>query len=689
MIRCCSKFFIPLPYRSGSPVCLSRVYVASIPKDTTQRRYASGEARPPRRLRKVFYATVGLTLIGVGGAVVYAKQDPAFRNTLESYAPGTDRFISIIYQEKGETLSVDAISEQLTSLQDKLLSLPNEVYKLISPEEEASKPTTLPLPKAKEVKSVDEAKAKPKAAVATTKKAPAVVEVSNEAIESNIKNFGNEALQMYNDAIALIQSSGSEIIELIDKSVENVDQKAWNEIRKQVEENKKTLLVVEEKAKIAGEKVKQFTSLLKSTKLSEDSVEQLKGLEIDVNKAKAKLEDLKNSRLGASTKYFNKIEEARKHFSEELVTLFPSIRLSDKYLKLSEDQIDLFLYYAVQKLLYYQKELNKLETLTSQRLKKAIQDSKDDASIIQETIDAEVDKAKRQIKEDFDKKVLELKGECDKEIHNQMKRQEQVHIDLLNDQLKLKEKEVERKLIQRLEDRVLEEQGRLQAELADMTGRMKGLNEAISKRALQDQKAQTSQALWSATEALYAQLKNSSPDKDAADKLQPLTNSVDAIRNAAAKGDDLVETVLATIPSTALKRGVYPEDSLRDRFLKVEKVAWRVAGIPEGGASLPKLLLAWLQSALIIKASEPIPTGELNNEPFDPAELNNYDVLQRARYYVDRGDFEQALKYMNLLKGGARSIALDWMREVTILLETQQAANLLLAHASASGMIYS
>ncbi|KAG8328162.1 hypothetical protein J6590_000818 [Homalodisca vitripennis] len=607
------------PYRSGSPVCLSRVYVASIPKDTTQRRYASGEARPPRRL----------------------------------------------------------------------LSLPNEVYKLISPEEEASKPTTLPLPKAKEVKSVDEAKAKPKAAVATTKKAPAVVEVSNEAIESNIKNFGNEALQMYNDAIALIQSSGSEIIELIDKSVENVDQKAWNEIRKQVEENKKTLLVVEEKAKIAGEKVKQFTSLLKSTKLSEDSVEQLKGLEIDVNKAKAKLEDLKNSRLGASTKYFNKIEEARKHFSEELVTLFPSIRLSDKYLKLSEDQIDLFLYYAVQKLLYYQKELNKLETLTSQRLKKAIQDSKDDASIIQETIDAEVDKAKRQIKEDFDKKVLELKGECDKEIHNQMKRQEQVHIDLLNDQLKLKEKEVERKLIQRLEDRVLEEQGRLQAELADMTGRMKGLNEAISKRALQDQKAQTSQALWSATEALYAQLKNSSPDKDAADKLQPLTDSVDAIRNAAAKGDDLVETVLATIPSTALKRGVYPEDSLRDRFLKVEKVAWRVAGIPEGGASLPKLLLAWLQSALIIKASEPIPTGELNNEPFDPAELNNYDVLQRARYYVDRGDFEQALKYMNLLKGGARSIALDWMREVTILLETQQAANLLLAHASASGMIYS
>lgn len=76
--------------------------------------------------------------------------------------------------------------------------------------------------------------------------------------------------------------------------------------------------------------------------------------------------------------------------------------------------------------------------------------------------------------------MLELKSGCDEEIHNQMKRQEQVHIDVLNDQLKLKEKEVERKLIQRLNDRVLEEQSKLQGELADMTGRMQGLNEAIS-----------------------------------------------------------------------------------------------------------------------------------------------------------------------------------------------------------------
>lgn len=102
-----------------------------------------------------------------------------------------------------------------------------------------------------------------------------------------------------------------------------------------------------------------------------------------------------------------------------------------------------------------------------------------------------------------------------------------------------------------------------------------------------------------------------------------------------AKGDDLVETVVSTVPKCALQRGVYSEDALRRRFLRVEQVAWRVAGIPSDGGSLPKLLASWLQSLLIIKAEEPIPTSELNNQPIDPALLNNYDILQRARLVFD------------------------------------------------------
>jgi hypothetical protein len=58
------------------------------------------------------------------------------------------------------------------------------------------------------------------------------------------------------------------------------------------------------------------------------------------------------------------------------------------------------------------------------------------------------------------------------------------------------------------------------------------------------------------------------------------------------------------------------------------------------------------------------------------------------RYWMDRGDFSMTLRYMNLLKGAARSVAQDWINETRILLETQQAANTLMAHAAASGLLH-
>lgn len=58
------------------------------------------------------------------------------------------------------------------------------------------------------------------------------------------------------------------------------------------------------------------------------------------------------------------------------------------------------------------------------------------------------------------------------------------------------------------------------------------------------------------------------------------------------------------------------------------------------------------------------------------------------RYHVDRSDFLQALKYMNLLQGASRKIAGEWMKEARLMLETQQAANTLMAHAAASGLLY-
>lgn len=55
------------------------------------------------------------------------------------------------------------------------------------------------------------------------------------------------------------------------------------------------------------------------------------------------------------------------------------------------------------------------------------------------------------------------------------------------------------------------------------------------------------------------------------------------------------------------------------------------------------------------------------------------------RYWLDRGNYAQSLKYMNLLRGAPRCVANEWMKETRILLETQQAAEILMAHAVSTG----
>lgn len=61
-----------------------------------------------------------------------------------------------------------------------------------------------------------------------------------------------------------------------------------------------------------------------------------------------------------------------------------------------------------------------------------------------------------------------------------------------------------------------------------------------------------------------------------------------------------------------------------------------------------------------------------------------YNINFFIRYWIERDNYYQALQYMNLLKGGAKKIADDWMNETRDYLATQQAAQTLLAYASES-----
>ena len=165
------------------------------------------------------------------------------------------------------------------------------------------------------------------------------------------------------------------------------------------------------------------------------------------------------------------------------------------------------------------------------------------------------------------------------------------------------------------------------------------------------------------------------------DVLKPLADELKAIRQAG-NNHPYVNAILNSIPDEASDRGVWTQDALIERFRQVRRVCKRVAMIDETGATLFKYFLSFFQSMLVFSASKPI----TEEQEIKAEELSTFVILDNAAHHLDKGDFEQAVKFLNQLTGESRRIALDWIKEARLLLETRQAADALFAHASASGL---
>lgn len=171
------------------------------------------------------------------------------------------------------------------------------------------------------------------------------------------------------------------------------------------------------------------------------------------------------------------------------------------------------------------------------------------------------------------------------------------------------------------------------------------------ERADTEKIARKAQVLWSACQALYRSIRAGCPGREWKNQIRPLEPEITAVQKAAgthpattlhrniiinidfitAKEDELVKVIIDGIPPIAKERGVYPEDALRERFIKVEKIARSLALVPAEGARLHIYILSYIQSLLLLKAASPIPQSELNDETVDFSKLSTNEILQRAR----------------------------------------------------------
>ncbi|XP_052869918.1 MICOS complex subunit Mic60 isoform X1 [Anopheles cruzii] len=711
-------------------------------------RWYSGGARgsnlPPFQEAGFGKVLVVLSPILIGGGVVtYAKYDNEFRKMLITNVPALEPVLKMLLQE---TNPLDEVSKKMDDISKTIGEYTSTITGFFGGSEEEKKaekkpdlpPVTRsksvhvpvpspPLPKPEPINLSEKVAEQPKKAptkespakvvspapattakVAATASAPAAAKVSANRVplsvageevpksisdlESQVEVAATIAIKEYNKAVQVLKNYTEEVKKVVDASVDKLDTSSWTTLRNRTSARDSALKAAEDSAEQAKDSIEKLHTLLSSREIK--CSDELK------DKARqniaAYLEHLKKAKeevyaardlASLGEKYWKRVEAARNYFVDEMESLFPGINLSEKKLNLAKDELDLFILHAYTQVIAHQKELQKLQIEGDQNLRRALEAVRgsDQSEEVKARLEYEIAKERRELNLQNQKKLLRARAELEQQLRDQVKRQTDAHIDHLKDSLAQKETEMKRKFQRELNEKITTEQASYKLQLAAMLGKLKGIHKALIEHSDAEKSAHQAQALWGACQSLWSSIRSGQPGKSWRDQLRPLKDEIAAVARAA-EGDELVSVVLKALPDTALKRGVYPEDALRERFIKVEEVSRRLALVPAEGARLPVYFLSYLQAALIARPDNPISQDELENKPFDFSKLDTYDILNRARYWLERGDLVKTVQYVNLLQGAPRKAALDWLNEARLLLETQQAASTLMAHAAASGV---
>ncbi|XP_012536895.1 MICOS complex subunit Mic60 isoform X4 [Monomorium pharaonis] len=611
--------------------------------------------------------TLGAVTIGTLGILTYAKRDPEFRATLEGWIPGTDKAVRVIFLEDSNYL--DAVFTFFETLKQTILGV---FIKETTPESVVEKTSSPP-------KTVRDE----------------LIPQNLIELETYCGEAAAKAITAYHKAVSALEEYNRDVIKVIESAGTTINAAVWQRLKEATEQRKQSVQEAEQHAKDALDSLKRMFNLIDdplleaAAHMKTAAKRNIRKVMDDVDEAKKKYtEELQSSNI--VERYWKQVHTARENFNEELQILFPNINIHDRKLSVSEEAFDLFVLHMYHKVNNLQKELEKLRTINEAKVKTALRATGDDAT--QEKLDAliglAVDQERLALEDKHAKKLLTEQKKLDDEMRRQLKLQSEIHADHLREALSVKEQETQRMLQRALNEQADADSIKYKTQLAEVVGRSRAVTTALKARMEEEKGASNVQILWAACQALARTVKIMPLGAPKDKPIKPLESEMKAVVKAAPKEDPLVCAAIQSIPEEAAKRGVFAEDTLRERFLKVESVARRLAMVPEGGAALPIYLLSYLQSFLIIKTANPIPKRELEDEPIDVDSLNTYDILQRARYWLDRGDFKMTLRYMNLLKGASRSVASDWMNETRILLETQQAIDTLLAYAGATGLIY-
>lgn len=167
-------------------------------------------------------------------------------------------------------------------------------------------------------------------------------------------------------------------------------------------------------------------------------------------------------------------------------------------------------------------------------------------------------------------------------------------------------------------------------------------------------------------------------------KTQHLFTAIEAVRNAAeselqprpflremaalkevASDNDVIAAAIASINPAAYQDGVSTHTQLVDRFRHVAEEVRKAALLPQD-AGIAAHAGNWVLSKVLFRRRE-VGVEE------DAGDVES--VLTRTERWLEEGDVDKAAREVNQLRGWARILAMDWLREARRVLEVKQAVD--------------
>lgn len=637
-------------------------------------------------MRRKLLTTVGLTSAVLGGGAAYAYTNPEqmpkevqeWVRKAEAYDPRK--------QQSKQQLKVSDIPKNIKSMGSS-----QTPHSAIEQRSKTLETETKTLPETPNIKGVDvkkplDALQKPKTPEEEQKhqkELDARLLKALEEAESKVK----AATQAKYSTISAIKKHAETLKKAVDEG-QNGDWNAVNQALSQTEKLAKVDISQEAASRTAIDGLRKLISDIKGTPAAKNNSLVLMASET-ANKFNHQLDELNHlaEKARNERRIFNQykelIERSREHFAQELNSIVPGVDIHAKEDKLTKDELNALIAHAYLRVDQLRRQLVEQQVREEQNIAKAIEDQRvADTEVANAQLDLEVRRVRESKNIDVEKKVQEERKVWESELEARLQRASLAHAEHLESVVRTQKQLHDIENAKLVEEAVKQERNLHLKEVQQSVAKLNGIEHALQNRVGWDSENRRSKQYWLACQNLVESIEHG---RKAANNVEarrkPLENELNVIKEACEK-DNFVQSLINLFPKTAVQRGVYTEEDLKNRFERVYKLGKKTAKVDQNGGSLSKYFSSWLQSWFMIE----LPVAHSPEDNIDLQHADNYDLLARAKYFIEHNDFDSAIRLLNLLEGVPGRLARDWLTDASQYLETRFLAQLLVDHATVTSI---